>query len=243
MKNNNKFFLIYILLIANACNREVITAENIELGKEYFPIETNKYVEYLVDSIVYDDFNKKVDTIRSEVRIMIGSDFEDNEGRDSKKRITYYRKNESEPWIEVQNGYVTSSSMNIEVLENNLRFIKMVFPVKENTKWFGNTYISTQFNPELQWLNNKNWDYKYENLSKPFNNGVLTFNSTALINQINDYTGDSINSNSYSDRTFSQEVYAKNVGLIYKNLAYWVYQSNIGFRKGFVVTMRAKNYN
>jgi hypothetical protein len=197
----------------------------------------------VVDSLVFNDFDKRIDSFRTEFKDVVGEEFVDIQGRKSFLMKRYIRKNETQSWVEKLSFYVTSTNLNVEQVEDNLRFIKMVFPVKPNVKWLGNAYISTQFNPELQWLNNKNWIYRYQDLSKPFSTGFINFDSTASIQQVNDYTGDSISINNYSDLTFGKEVYAKHVGLIYKQIIYWVYQVNIKYRKGFSVTYRAKAHN
>jgi hypothetical protein len=243
MNYTRQISILITCLFFMACKKEVTPPSDVELGREYFPITQGHFIEYEVDSIVYNDFTKTVDTTHSEFRDEIGEEFLDNENRKSYLVKRSVRKFTSNPWQERLVYYFTPTQSSIEVVDDNLRFIKLVFPIKENTRWYGNAYLSTQFNPDLQWLNNKNWYYKYQDLSIPYFNSILNFDSTASILQVNEYTGDSTNADAYSDRTYAKEVYAKGIGLVYRNITYWVYQSNIKFRKGFSVTLRAKNFN
>ncbi len=127
-------------------------------------------------------------------------------------------------------------------LENNLRFIKLVFPVKATTKWNGNVYIPalTAGLDELKWY--YDWDYAYSHINEDFNNGIMNFPNSVLISY-EKLTNDSINNAQYSNYTNYKEAYARNVGLIYRELTHWEYQPTVGYRSGFSVVMRAKKYN
>ncbi len=232
-----------LIVLGTSCKREVIPADDVELGKDYFPISTGHSVEYAVDSIIYNDFTKTIDSISYELKDVIGESFIDNEGRTSWIVNRFRRSDSTEVWAELVSYYVTPTSFNLEVIEDNLRFIKLVFPVKPNTNWKGNAYISSNFNPELQWLNNKFWIYRYANLSEPYQTPYSVFPNCVSINQVDITTGDPSNPDEYSDRTYGKEIYAKNVGLVYKELTNWVYQSTVvKFRKGFTLIYRAKKY-
>jgi hypothetical protein len=120
--------------------------------------------------------------------------------------------------------------------------LKLVFPVKLNTRWYGNSYIPAGFNVDLQWF--QDWDYKYVNVSEPYNNGNINFENTVTVNQVDITEGAPDEANEYSARTFAKEVYAKNVGLVYRELTRWVYQPTVSkYKKGFTLIMRAKKYN
>lgn len=222
-----------------SCSKQTIPDSDVDLGKEYFPLKVGHFVEYAVDSIKYNDFTKKIDTFSYELRDEITSEFNDDEGRVSYWVSQYKRKNQNEEWQNNMTYYITPTPFNLEIVENNIRFVKLVFPVKTNTKWNGNVYVATQ-TLELSWY--YNWEYSYSNINEPYSTGYVDFPYTVTVNEANDYAGDSTN-NLYSTRTFSRERYAKNVGMISREIVNWVYQENIKFRKGFILVYRAKNYN
>lgn len=243
MNKSLLFFLVVWVVFLQGCKRQVIPAEDIDLGKEYYNLTVGYDIEYAVDSIIYDDFNQRIDTFSLEFKDAVVDTFTDNEGRLSYRIQRYYRQDSTYAWSEHYNFYATPTSSRLEVVDRNLRFIKLVFPVKLNTRWYGNSYIPTAFNNELKWMDQ--WDYKYEDINVPFNTGFISFPSTVDILQA-DYTeGDESDPNSYSARGYSREVYAKNVGLIYKEMTRWEYQPSLSprFKKGFTLIMRAKKYS
>lgn len=230
------------LFFLSSCKKEIIPADEVELGKDYFPVMAGHFIEYDVDSILYNDFTKTTDTFKLEFRDEIGETYLDNEGRQSFVINRYYRQDSTYTWEENLTYYVTATSFKLEVIENNLRFLKLVFPVKLNTRWYGNSYIPAGFNVDLQWF--QDWDYKYVNVSEPYNNGNINFENTVTVNQVDITEGAPDEANEYSARTFAKEVYAKNVGLVYRELTRWVYQPTVSkYKKGFTLIMRAKKYN
>lgn len=237
-------FLFSAALFFTACKKEIIPADEVELGKDYYPLAIGHYVEYDVDSIIYNDFTKTTDTFKLQFRDEIESEFLDNEGRTSYVIQRYYRQDSTYTWTENKAYYATTTSFKLEIVENNLRFIKLVYPVKLNTRWYGNTYIPAASNEELKWYDS--WDYKYENVGEPYSNGKLQFGNTLTVNEV-DYTeGEPTISTDYSAYTYSKEVYAKNVGLVYRELTRWVYEPNANgskYRNGFTLIMRATSFN
>jgi hypothetical protein len=241
MKQSIIAFSVLTLLLFS-CKKEIIPADEVELGKDYYPLTTGHFIDYAVDSIVYNDFNQTTDTFKLEFKDEIEDQFLDNEGRTSYSIQRYYRQDSTYLWDENQTYYATTTSFKLEVVENNLRFIKLVFPVKLNTRWYGNTYIPASSNSDLQWLDG--WDYKYLKVSEPFNNGKIEFTNTVTVTQVDNTEGAPDDPNQFSAHTFSKEVYAKNVGLVYRELTRWVYQPTVAkYKKGFTLIMRAKNYN
>lgn len=238
------YFLFGALaLFFASCKREVIPADDVELGKDYFPINPGHSVEYAVDSIIFNDFTKTIDSVSYELKDVVGDAFVDDQGRNSWTVNRYRRNDSTQEWREILSYYFTVTPFNIEVVDDNLRFIKLVFPVKPNTNWRGNAYISTNFNQEYKWLNNELWIYRYANLSAPYSNEFTQFENTVTVNQADITTGTPSDPDKYSDRTYSQEIYAKSVGLVYKEMTNWVYQNDIvKFRNGFTLILRAKKF-
>ena len=142
-------YLVLISIFAavlGACNKQTIQPPSQGLGWDYQPLTKGHYVIYDVDSIIFDDFNKRIDTFRLEMKDEIGDQFVDDQGREAHKVIRSVRYSATEPWVTNHVYYITQDSFKLEWTENNLRFIKMVFPVKLNKKWLGNSYIATQTN-------------------------------------------------------------------------------------------------
>lgn len=236
------FAAIATLIFFNACKKEIVPSAEVNIGQEYFPLSIGHYIEYDVDSFLYNDFSKKIDTAKYEIRDEIVDTFSDNENRLSYIIYRYRRDSISEPWRELGTYYTTKTNFRVEVVEDNLRFIKLVFPVKENVKWYGNTFIPTKLNSELAWLDQ--WYYKYDRISLPFTNGLRIFEDAVIINQ-NDYVkGDpDADPDNYASKIFAKEAYAKNVGMVYREVENWVYQTTNKYRNGFKIIYRAKNFN
>jgi len=237
----------YLLILAvpfllASCAKKVIPPEDIELGLAYFPLEEGHFVEYEVDSIIYDDFNLQIDTTSLKFRDEVDRSILDNEGRESWVVNRLKRYNDNDPWVADHTYYVTKDNFKIEVQEQNLRFIKMVFPTKINTRWYGNSYVSSLTNPEFRWLDD--WQYEYTDIEQSFNTGHKNFKNTNSILQQDYIEGQPSDPNAFSAYTYGKEVYAKNVGMVFKELTRWEYQpSQVQFRKGFTLILRAKRHN
>lgn len=243
MKNQIKFILLigFITLSLSSCSRKVIPDSEVELGKDYVNFNIGHFVEYAVDSIIYNDFAQRTDTFRMQYRDVVSSTFFDNEGRPSYIINRWKRKTSQNEWGAFLTYYATLTNYQLEVVENNLRFVKLVFPVIENTRWFGNNQIPTASNPELQWFNG--WNYRYQQVSKSYSD-YLYFTNTVTITQADSKEGNENDPNAFSAQTFSKEIYAKNVGMVYKELTRWEYQpSVIKYRKGFTLILKAINHN
>jgi hypothetical protein len=239
--NLKKLLIIGTVVVAflTSCKKEIIPNDDIELGKAYFPITKDYTIEYAIDSIIYNDFNKSTDTFSMQFKDVIGELFYDNEGRESYVVNRFRRQDDTYTWEDMMTYYATKTNFKVEVVENNLRMIKLVFPVKLKTAWAGNIYIPAQIDDALNWL--WKWNYSYTSINQPFNTGKASFSNTIVVIGIND----SINNpeqfpNSIANKRYSKEVYAKNVGLIYRELTNWDYQPDGSrYRNGFTTIYRA----
>src|SRR5690606_4049419 len=97
-----------------------------------------------------------------------------------------------------------------------------------------------------------NWLYQYKNVGKSFDPGNNMYINTVTVNQIDDQLNNpDLDSTNYAYRNYSQEIFAKGVGMIYKERIYWVFQpkspdgqsGGSGYRKGYEVIMRAIENN
>ncbi len=198
---------------------------------EYFPTKIGHWVTYEVDSIIYDDFIGLIDTSHTQLKEIIESSFLDNEGRTS-YRIERYVKTDSTPWQIKNVCYSTLTQTRAERVEDNLRFIKLIFPIKENDTWKGNAFIDAVDDLDYMY----NWDYKYDVVDVPANINSNAFDSTLKIIQQADTNLIEVN--------YFEEKYAKNVGMVYRRAVHLEKDSILApWARGFLVTMRIVDYS
>ena len=178
-----------------------------DLGYDYAPELIGKYVVYDVDSTIYDDFNNDITYYKYSIKEKYEEAFTDNESRPAIK-IVRYIKNYS-PTISYDNMAWTikdvwmanKTKTTYEVVEEDVRFVKLSFPLKEEAEWNGNAQNT---NPE--WL----YTYKYFDQKEMINN--MTFENVLYVEQKDDKNKNNIH------REFYIEKYAKHVGLVYKEI-------------------------
>lgn len=213
MSNNSKASLVKVLIAAAAfvmmffdysCRDDQDMNET-DIGRGYFPVEVGHWVVYEVDSTVYDDFEGDTDVYRYQVKELWESQFIDNQGRPA-IRIERYKRwydpdtpYDSIPWYLSRVWAFTRTNGGGEKLEENERFLRVAFPVNEGKTWDGNAYNTIG-----------EWNYKYREADRPFSLGAFAFDSTCLVEQKSEIN--LINHRVYKER------YAKNVGLIQKNV-------------------------
>jgi hypothetical protein len=128
---------------------------------------------------------------------------------------------------------VTPLKGSVEVVENNLRIIKMVKPVQDWVSWLGNVYIDTKSDTSVvPYMNG--WNYTYANTGQPFDVLAGTIPETVTVNEADAVTGSA--NGSLTQTIYSVEVYGKNIGPIYKKFLYSTYQSpSVDFPAGATI--------
>ncbi len=174
-------------------------------GLTYFPLVKGFWIEYEVDSIYHrnDDDASLVDTSKDEfhffVREEIDSSFMDSENQPAFKIVRYKRSVDSLPWNLASVWTARVDQYSAQRVEDNIRFIKLKFPVKSTTVWQGNAY--NFFQPE---------EYSYDKLYESKSYNSLLFDSTITVIQ-NSFV-------SAVNRIIKTEIYGAHVGLLFKQL-------------------------
>ena len=208
MKHLLSAFTLFVLFFAVSCSDETEDL-NLEQGTDFFPMESGFWVTYKVDSFIHTRFAEGgIDTVSVELREVLGDEFIDNEGRAAITVERYVRNDENTDWEDVipTIWYAVRTDKQAERMEGERRFLKLVFPMWDNRKWNGNAFLNTDGDPDLAAY--ANWQYKFTNIGEQANVGGMSFDNTATVIQ-NDYED-------LVDKIYSEEVYAKNVGLISK---------------------------
>jgi hypothetical protein len=224
-------FSIIALLSFSSCNKVDKYASD-DLS-EYMNLEVGKYVRYNLDSLKFVFFGQRDTIIRYQAKDVVEAAITDNQGRPSWRIVRYLRdsasKNESD-WKPSLTYMITPTREVIEVVENNLRFQKLKLPVINDFNWKGNSYIDTYNDFERQFF--EGWDYTYENVGTEFtDSGRTSIPNTITVSHINTEGNIGNPTAPIIQKIFSKEVYAKNVGLVYKDFVKWDYQATFDTRR------------
>lgn len=245
---NRKFLLVGILAIAissfiSSCRKQTVNNDTVQT-KAYFPLDLGKYVEYRVDSTIWSSFDCSVRQTTWLLRYTVADTFSDDSMHRSYRIEIRQRKADSSSWQTQGNILVTPTETSIEYTQSNLKFIKLIFPVVDGLYWNGNSYIPTA---DQDYNYFADWTYSYANVGQPYNTGLANFDNCVTVNQADKSLNTTDGPGSYSYRTYAKEVYAKNVGMVYRELTHWVQQPDSSgvntCREGYSVIMRASDHN
>jgi hypothetical protein len=198
MKNTILNFLVFssVLLFLLACEKD--TAEQISFDYKYYDLTPGRFCIYNVVDIEHDE-NQAVqhDTAYYQLKTVIGDTFIDNSGRITRKFLRYTRDSIQGNWL-LKDVWTTLIENNkAELVEENQRIVKLVFKPTLDKIWNINMFnVSPKINA------------KYATIDQPFNLGNQVFNSTLKVDIQNFF--------SLVDDRVKYDIYAKNVGLIYK---------------------------
>ena len=246
------FAAISFLFSISSCEKktEVFTTEAIA---EYLPLAVGKYITYRIDSTVFTNFGRNEETHRYQVKHVVDAQVPDNLGRPGYRIIRYLRDSlGTQPWVENGTYFATPLTDQAEVIEDNLRYIKLHLPFKLNTDWKGNKYLSDDPYASLYTFNNdddmNDWDYSMDKFDATTTIGSKTINDVYTIFQIDDaYNAPVTDIRSAGWRTLAKEQYAKNIGLVTRDFILWEYQPNPsggpGYKTGFGIKMWMIDHN
>lgn len=223
MKKYFGLALVIITLLA-ACAKQNELYSTAAL-RDYFPLQVGKYITYNLDSTVFINFGQKDTVVKYQVKDSVETQITDNLGRPAFRIVRYMRKNTGQSWISSNTFMAVATSTSIEFVENNLRFIKLVLPIKPEITWKGNKYIDTySLNSTTKYLDD--WDYTYDSVDVSITLGGPLVNNTIKVKQRDEFLGQDpkLPNTQYAEKNYSVEKYAKNIGLVYKEFIHWEYQ-------------------
>ncbi len=167
------------------------------IGTAYFPLHTGFYQIYSVEEIIYTELNP-IESFTYELKTEVIDSFPNGEGDITFVIHRSKRLTESDPWVFEVAWSARVNEQQAVVMEGNVSFIQMSFPVFPNKEWNANA------------LNSLPVDfYKVESVGSAYQlESLLEFNDVLEINQ-QDEVDELI-------RDQREEVYALKVGLVYK---------------------------
>jgi len=197
---------LLLALLAVGCKKKK-SEEPPDLGYSYAPALVGKYVIYDVDSTVYDDFAKDTLYYKYRIKEKLTETFTDNQGRTAIKLVRYIKRFDPAKSYDQMNWTLkdvwnyTRTATSLEVVEENVRYTKLVFPVKNDQSWNGNA-LNTQ--PEMT--------YKYLFTDQKHVVNGMTLDGVLCVEQKDDKRKNVIH------RQYYIEKYARDIGLVYREI-------------------------
>lgn len=241
-------------IILYACNKKDTSLNPTQLI-EYMPLQPGKYIHYRLDSMRFIDFGQRDTVVSYDAKDVIDAEVTDNLGRPTFRVVRYLRDLSStndEDYVAKLTYFVTPTREVVEVLEENLKFQKLRLPVNNGFNWHGNSFLpSTPYFELYQFSNDEDinlWDYTYSGVNEPAVINDNIYDSTVTVQQVADSSNVPIEfPDGLAYRNYWTETYAKNIGLIYKEVVMWEYQppnsGNPGFRSGFGLKLSIIDHN
>jgi hypothetical protein len=248
--------ILSFVLLGAQCSKSVDLQS--EPLSSYLNLEPGKYIIYRLDSTVKIPFNDTGFVIHSYiVKDEIDKAITDNLGRPSYRVIRYMRDTASlseADWKPNLTYLITPGKQTIEVVENNLRYQKLNLPIREFFSWTGNKFLDNS-EPLAAFFTFNNddtmgaWEFYYESVNKSEVIHDKLYDSVITVKQVDDITNFPINDiMDFGRKDYSIEKYAKNIGLVYKELTMLEFQAanNVfpyGYKEGFTLKMQILDHN
>jgi len=198
MKSKIYIFIIFAFILS--CKEKERTFDE---GYNYFPLAIGNYKIYDVIKTTYTSTNPVTETYQIKEyiadTITISSEL--------KYRLERYKRaTSSDNWPATPDSVWTASLYPNKAIkvENNVRYIKLVFPVQNGKTWNGNA--ENIYGED---------DFKLQNVGKPYLVQNSNYSNTATVLQNDESTA--------INKTYGVEVYAKDIGLIYKEEQIYAY--------------------
>ena len=192
--------VIYILLLGVSivsCGKDDAKPV-LKFYDSYFPMETGIYIDYYVQEINHDASSTVPhDTSTYYMRALIEDTIIDNQGRLAHKYIRLTRMEVDDDWQVSDVWTSINNNHKIELIEENMRKVKLILPPTTYDVWDANIYNS------LSEMN-----CYYEDIHQPYSINSMSFDSSLTVQQEN-----VLNLVEFKKK---YEIYANHVGLVKK---------------------------
>ena len=197
-------FILFVLGLIFACQKQEIKQYPLVYDFGYFPLDSGMWKHYDVTLIVIDVPSEVYDTTHYQLREVFAGWYL-NAANDSMMRIERFMRDSShhswQPISVWQSGIKSNDAFQIE---ENVKFLKIKFPVKFNNYWDGDAYN------RLDTL--KEYSYEITSLDVAENINTINFDSVLTVTQKDKY--------SIIDKVYYFEKYAYGIGLVEKEQIY-----------------------
>ncbi len=198
MKNTTLYILSILSVFAlfTSCQKDPEEPKDITFGQSFYPIQKGQFQTFFVKQTRFA-LNENPVTTTYQLKEIIGDEFVGENGEKLHEVLRYVRPNGLENF-RLDSVFSVRKDDNVIVkMEHNIPYVKLDFPIEEGKTWNGNL-----FNSRLA------KDYLAENVNTAKSVGGKNFDKTFTIIESQD--------SSLVDKNLRYEIYADEVGLIYK---------------------------
>ncbi len=217
-----KAILYTLLLLLVSCGKRTIEEINTDVSEQqkYFPLAIGQSIDYQVDSITIVTLATGVtrDSSTTFIRETITDTLRDTEGHLQWKVERFERTADSLPWKIERIWTAEITDQKAVRTEENLRFLRLVFPMTKRSEWNGNLWIDPNRTIKVADQSIRpftNWNYEVDSIDIPRQVGAFSFDSVLVVTEVDD--------ENVIEKRLSRTIYAKNIGLVYKEQ--WILDS------------------
>jgi hypothetical protein len=240
-------------LLLLGCNPKVEELQ-LETAGDYTALQPGKYITYRLDSTVFPQQGRAEEVHSYQEKHLVDAEITDNLGRKS-YRIYRFQRNlaGTTAWSPSGTYMITPLQNSLEVIEDNMRVIKLFTPIREGATWKGNRYLA--FEPYASRFNFNNddnmadWDFEISSVGETAKFGNQQVTDIITLNQQDETINNPATMpDTYATRTLSVERYAKGLGLVFQEFIMWEYQpptgpGTTGYKVGFGVKRSMIDHN
>jgi len=182
--------LVCMILVIFSCKKKTEEFKTESLS-DYIPLAIGKYITYHVDSTVFTNFGRNVEIHSYQIKHVINALLTDNLGRPAYRVYTYLRDAAgTQSWQPNGSYIITPLSDRVEVIENNLRIIKLHLPIELGYEWKGNTYLASDpYSPFYNFNNDDNmadWDFVIDSTNESLSLNGNTIPDVLNVSEVNE---------------------------------------------------------
>lgn len=226
----------------------------LETASEYVSLQPGKYITYRLDSTVFPQQGRAEEVHSYQEKHLVDAEITDNLGRKSYRIYRYLRNLAGTTGWTPSGTYVITPTQNaLEVIEDNMRIIKLFTPIREGLSWKGNRYLGPEpYASKFNFNNDDNmadWDFEITGTGETARFGSQQVSDIITLNQQNETINNPATMpDTYASRTLSVDKYAKGLGLVFQEYIMWEYQpptdaGTTGYKVGFGVKRRMIDHN
>ena len=188
-----KFSIFFLMVVLSACSP--INYDDAPDYNAYFPLHESDSSEYLVHEIQHTSLG--TDTLRYFLKEVVKFGYIDGEGDLAYQFHRYWKQDSLTEYSLKDVWSIKKKSKSAEKVEENIRYVKMIFPLYEQSYWDGNLFNSLGYK-----------EYTINQIHVPYTLNSAYFDSVVEVAHF-------YNSNLLEYES-EKEIYALNKGLIYK---------------------------